>query len=107
MVNVGTAGQRVVPPAGFEPALPPPEGGALSPELRGPCEDNPSARPGTALHAGPGLACRRVEPSGATPGSWCCVSAGAPTPAADGVATPAGTRRPDAGVAAARRRRSP
>ena len=24
------------PPAGFEPALPPPEGGALSPELRGP-----------------------------------------------------------------------
>jgi hypothetical protein len=25
-----------VPPAGFEPALPPPEGGALSPELRGP-----------------------------------------------------------------------
>src|ERR1700751_1236670 len=27
---------RTVPPAGFEPALPPPEGGALSPELRGP-----------------------------------------------------------------------
>src|ERR1700751_1412634 len=26
---------RTVPPAGFEPALPPPEGGALSPELRG------------------------------------------------------------------------
>jgi hypothetical protein len=26
---------RGVPPAGFEPALPPPEGGALSPELRG------------------------------------------------------------------------
>ncbi len=26
---------RKVPPAGFEPALPPPEGGALSPELRG------------------------------------------------------------------------
>src|SRR6476620_7454640 len=25
----------VVPPTGFEPALPPPEGGALSPELRG------------------------------------------------------------------------
>jgi hypothetical protein len=25
----------VAPPAGFEPALPPPEGGALSPELRG------------------------------------------------------------------------
>lgn len=26
----------MAPPAGFEPALPPPEGGALSPELRGP-----------------------------------------------------------------------
>src|SRR3954454_15099357 len=26
---------HVVPPAGFEPAPPPPEGGALSPELRG------------------------------------------------------------------------
>jgi hypothetical protein len=25
----------LVPPAGFEPAPPPPEGGALSPELRG------------------------------------------------------------------------
>src|SRR3954468_18610075 len=25
----------VVPPAGFEPATPPPEGGVLSPELRG------------------------------------------------------------------------
>jgi hypothetical protein len=25
----------MAPPAGFEPALPPPEGGALSPELRG------------------------------------------------------------------------
>ena len=40
-----------VPPAGFEPALPPPEGGALSPELRGPVmaragisEELPSAR---------------------------------------------------------------
>ena len=27
---------HMVPPAGFEPAHPPPEGGALSPELRGP-----------------------------------------------------------------------
>jgi hypothetical protein len=26
---------QIVPPAGFEPAPPPPEGGALSPELRG------------------------------------------------------------------------
>ena len=39
-----TTRSSVVPPAGFEPALPPPEGGALSPELRGPCVDNPSAR---------------------------------------------------------------
>ena len=29
-------GRNEAPPAGFEPALPPPEGGALSPELRGP-----------------------------------------------------------------------
>ena len=29
-------GWAMAPPAGFEPALPPPEGGALSPELRGP-----------------------------------------------------------------------
>ena len=36
---------NVVPPAGFEPALPPPEGGALSPELRGRYLGNPSARP--------------------------------------------------------------
>ncbi len=26
---------RAVPPTGFEPVHPPPEGGALSPELRG------------------------------------------------------------------------
>ena len=30
-----SSGRTVAPPAGFEPALPPPEGGALSPELRG------------------------------------------------------------------------
>ncbi len=30
-----SAGPTNVPPAGFEPAHPPPEGGALSPELRG------------------------------------------------------------------------
>src|SRR3954453_10726398 len=34
----------MVPPAGFEPALPPPEGGALSPELRGRTDSEPSAR---------------------------------------------------------------
>jgi CheY-like chemotaxis protein len=30
-----TCGSHMAPPAGFEPAPPPPEGGALSPELRG------------------------------------------------------------------------
>src|SRR6476661_11235132 len=40
-----TCRSSVVPPAGFEPALPPPEGGALSPELRGPSAGNPSAPP--------------------------------------------------------------
>jgi hypothetical protein len=34
------------PPAGFEPALPPPEGGALSPELRGPIRCAPFVRAG-------------------------------------------------------------
>jgi hypothetical protein len=36
--DFGSGGSRMsalVPPAGFEPAHPPPEGGALSPELRG------------------------------------------------------------------------
>ena len=46
------------PPAGFEPALPPPEGGALSPELRGPGEtiyqrEACPARPGSILGAWP------------------------------------------------------
>ncbi len=36
--NAGSGPILVVPPAGFEPAPPPPEGGALSPELRGPGE---------------------------------------------------------------------
>src|SRR5215218_2584082 len=41
-VPAGTAQFCDVPPAGFEPALPPPEGGALSPELRGPnCANQP------------------------------------------------------------------
>src|SRR4051795_4798500 len=34
------------PPAGFEPSLPPPEGGALSPELRGPGWDDLTSGPG-------------------------------------------------------------
>ena len=40
---------RVVPPAGFEPALPPPEGDALSPELRGLGEAEISSRPGMII----------------------------------------------------------
>ena len=38
--------EELAPPAGFEPAPPPPEGGALSPELRGP------GVPGDATGAG-------------------------------------------------------
>ena len=34
-VRLGLHKSTLVPPAGFEPAPPPPEGGALSPELRG------------------------------------------------------------------------
>ena len=34
----------MAPPVGFEPTLPPPEGGALSPELRGLSEQNPTQR---------------------------------------------------------------
>jgi CheY-like chemotaxis protein len=40
-----------VPPAGFEPAPPPPEGGALSPELRGP----------KTTHGSSGLGCTSVR----------------------------------------------
>ena len=36
LVGRGSKMSALVPPTGFEPALPPPEGGALSPELRGP-----------------------------------------------------------------------
>ncbi len=35
IVRLGLHKNNLVPPAGFEPAHPPPEGGALSPELRG------------------------------------------------------------------------
>src|SRR5688572_12738860 len=41
-----------VPPAGFEPALPPPEGGALSPELRGRHDPETVAERPPALLAG-------------------------------------------------------
>src|SRR3954453_2896454 len=43
---------RSVPPAGFEPAPPPPEGGALSPELRGPCGLAKNNRPAVAPESG-------------------------------------------------------
>jgi site-specific DNA recombinase len=49
----GSKDKDLVPPAGFEPALPPPEGGALSPELRGPV-------PAASLAYGWGLGCRAV-----------------------------------------------
>ena len=47
--TVGSAVRDVLrhhraPPVGFEPTLPPPEGGALSPELRGLSEQNPTER---------------------------------------------------------------
>ena len=48
--------RRKVPPVGFEPTHPPPEGGALSPELRGPTHSRtilPPAGPG-ATASGPG-----------------------------------------------------
>ena len=51
-------GRNEAPPAGFEPALPPPEGGALSPELRGP------ARPGTSAEAIRGAPTRRIQRAG-------------------------------------------
>jgi hypothetical protein len=35
MYSVGRVNKNAVPPTGFEPVHPPPEGGALSPELRG------------------------------------------------------------------------
>ena len=47
---------RLVPPAGFEPAHPPPEGGALSPELRGRGQKlYRTGRPGPTTLAGCGL----------------------------------------------------
>ena len=49
---LGTGGSKefdLVPPAGFEPAPPPPEGGALSPELRG-LEPNGSAMRSRTIH---------------------------------------------------------
>src|SRR2546423_14268340 len=51
-VPTGTAQFCDVPPAGFEPALPPPEGGALSPELRGPYAWRRVAEPTDAPPAG-------------------------------------------------------
>jgi site-specific DNA recombinase len=49
-----------VPPAGFEPAPPPPEGGALSPELRGLGDQGRVAGPG-ARHETPRRACTFVS----------------------------------------------
>ena len=56
LVGVGSSRTAMVPPAGFEPALPPPEGGALSPELRGPGT--------TELYQGNHTAPRNGQPRG-------------------------------------------
>src|SRR5689334_9522921 len=60
-----TCRSSMVPPAGFEPALPPPEGGALSPELRGPCQTTlahrPRRTPGHPRPHGHGSGVRRRE----------------------------------------------
>ena len=52
-ISAATAARRpaltLVPPAGCEPALPPPEGDALSPELRGLGEAEISSRRGMII----------------------------------------------------------
>src|SRR5215207_2575485 len=67
----------MAPPAGFEPALPPPEGGALSPELRGLeaargyqlVRPKPASPEGTgSLHDGSRGRLRDVPESGAVVG---------------------------------------
>ena len=70
-----SAGVSVVPPVGFEPTLPPPEGGALSPELRGPvsaCAGDPGAA-FPAPREGSSLGWRPCNPgpAPAVPHRWC------------------------------------
>jgi hypothetical protein len=69
--TLSTAMRKSVPPAGFEPALPPPEGGALSPELRGPTRAAISGAPreGSSLGWPPWNA--GDAPAG---GSWCATT---------------------------------
>src|SRR5918998_1438038 len=71
-----------VPPAGFEPAHPPPEGGALSPELRGLAvgqgrsyQHTPHAPPTGGQGAGSGVPPRAVSMSTIVVTSAACVSA--------------------------------
>src|SRR5215218_7884505 len=61
-----TAVQAMVPPAGFEPALSPPEGDALSPELRGLGADT-GYQPGTG-RPNQTVTARRRTPSARPPG---------------------------------------
>ena len=69
---------RNVPPAGFEPAHPPPEGGALSPELRGlGAGTRVSVRRGPLLATQSTPAARRGSPAASTsarPGSWASIA---------------------------------
>jgi hypothetical protein len=64
------------PPAGFEPAHPPPEGGALSPELRGLQDGERVSAPGVSMdRRGHGLAtpwacCRGNQPGHASLTPW-------------------------------------
>jgi hypothetical protein len=81
----GSKMKTLVPPAGFEPAPLPPEGSALSPELRG-LSDAKVTSPAQWLRAaGGGLPCRRA---GASP--WCCSSTTRPWSAGWPVPVPAG-----------------
>ena len=68
-------GQMSAPPAGFEPALPPPEGGALSPELRGPGETIYQREPSSPHQRSILDAWPVVDDSGSTLPSACCSAA--------------------------------
>ena len=68
-------GVRVAPPVGFEPTLPPPEGGALSPELRGPRWDDHTAAGGARNRRDP-------EPTAIRRRKWVGRRAPAPIPLA-------------------------
>src|SRR4051794_23943577 len=105
-----------VPPAGFEPAHPPPEGGALSPELRGLVvvgqgrSYQPRNLRRTAPLTAPGAVClpgRRASapsssPRRSVPRRWCAPGRGRPRPGGARPRTPPCPFPPgDAGSSAA------